>query len=170
MMAPEILALCIENDFPVLDAFSPLETYASWIILKVDSGKLKLLGTTPRALCEKIGRAVFSDKRSFLASRLVLVGDDIDIYDFKDVIWAFTTRCRPGQDDYIFEDVPGLPLVPFMSNTPRPCRGGKTVSDCLLDAEYSPTGRNWETVDFKSAYPEDLQRKILLRWEEMGFS
>ncbi|RJE25975.1 cytoplasm protein [Aspergillus sclerotialis] len=168
MIAPGILDICLENKLPIVDAFSPLETYATWVVLKVDSERLKAEQTTSRDLCEKIGNAVFRDKRSFLTSRLVLVGGDIDIYDFKEVMWAFACRCRPGKDEYIFDDVPGLPLVPFMSNTPRPCRGGKTVSDCLLDAEYTQAGRNWEKADFEHEYPKDTQRKVLAQWENMG--
>ncbi|KAE8371645.1 UbiD decarboxylyase family [Aspergillus bertholletiae] len=168
MMAAEILDICHENDFPIVDAFSPLETYASWVVLMVDSERLRSLGTTSEEFCKMIGKVIFSDKRSFLASRIVLVGDDIDIYDFKEVMWAFACRCRPGKDDHIFDDVPGLPLVPFMYNTPRPCRGGKTVSDCLLATEYTPTGRSWETVDFRNAYPEGVQQRVLARWADMG--
>jgi UbiD family decarboxylase len=170
LIAPEILDICLQNDLPIVEATSPLETYASWVVLKVDSEKLKTLGISSKDLCNRVGNTVFNDKRSFLASRLLLVGDDIDIYDFKDVMWAFSCRCRPGKDDYLFDDVPGLPLVPFMLNTPRPCRGGKTVSDCLLESEYTSAGRNWEMVDFKNAYPKDLQRRVLERWEDMGLN
>ncbi|KAJ5745036.1 hypothetical protein N7533_009906 [Penicillium manginii] len=135
MMAPEILALCIENDFPILDAFSPLETYTSWIILKVDSEKLKSLGTTSKELFAKIEKVVFNDKRSFLASRLVLIGGDMGIcHSF---FW-------PSASSIHVQYAPTLPL--------------------------KEKGRNWEIVEFNSAYPEDIQRKIIMRCEEMGLS
>ncbi|KAE8377994.1 putative 3-octaprenyl-4-hydroxybenzoate carboxy-lyase [Aspergillus bertholletiae] len=167
LTAPELLHLCLENNLPFKDAVHPLETYANWCVFQVDGDMLRRMKTTPGELCRKVGEIVFNNKTSFLTSRVLLVGDDINIYEFGDVMWAYTTRCRPGVDDYIFEDIPGLPLMPFMP--PPPCRGGKVVSNCLLESEYS-TGPDWINNDFAHAYPEDVKTKVLSNWEEMGLN
>lgn len=99
----------------------------------------------------------------------MLVGDDIDVYDDKDVMWAFSTRCRPGTDEVFFEDVAGFMLIPYMGHgSADPNRGGKVVSDALLPVEYT-TGKDWENADFKNAYPRELQAKVLKSWEALGF-
>lgn len=102
--------------------------------------------------------------------RLILVGEDIDIYNDKDVLWAYTTRCRPNLDEVFFEEVLGFRLIPFMGyGNGDPIKGGKVVSDALLPVEYT-TGQNWETCNFKNAYPKSVQDQVLKDWESFGFA
>ncbi len=42
----------------------------------------------------------------------VVVDPDVDIYDPSDVIWAMTTRCRPGRDTFTIPDVPSFARDP----------------------------------------------------------
>lgn len=102
-----------------------------------------------------------------LINRILLIGDDVDIYDWDKVMWAFATRCRPGQDEYHFDDVASHPLAPYMP--PHPRRGGKLVSDCLLSAEYE-SPRNFREVNFQNSYPEGIKTRVLQNWTSMGFS
>lgn len=170
LAAAEIGFLLKSKGLPITEAFSPFESQVTWVVLQVDTEKLRAMKTTPKEFCRRIGEIVFRDKVGYTIHRLVVVGDDIDVYDFKDVIWAFSTRCRPGIDEYVFEDVAGFPLIPYMSHgNGRPDRGGKVVSDALLPIEYT-TGRNWEAADFKNSFPKEVQDKVLARWEAFGYT
>ncbi|KAH6871623.1 UbiD decarboxylyase family [Thelonectria olida] len=170
LAAAEIGFLLKSHGIPIKESFSPFESQVTWVALQVDGEKLRSLGTNSEEFCRKIGSLVFNHKVGYTIHRLVIVGDDIDVYDFKDVIWAFCTRCRPGMDEYHFEDVAGFPLIPFMSHgNGSKTRGGKVVSDCLLPSEYK-TGRNWEAADFKNSFPAELQERVLSRWESLGFN
>ena len=154
---------------PIKEAYSPFESQVTWVVLQVDTAKLREMKTTSEVFCRKIGDIVFSHKIGVTIHRLVIIGDDIDAYNFKDVIWAFCTRCRPGMDEYHFEDCDGFPLIPYMSHGNGPkARGGKVVSDALLPVEYT-TGQNWEAADFKNSYPAALQQKVLANWKALGF-
>ncbi|KAH6649038.1 UbiD decarboxylyase family [Truncatella angustata] len=170
LAAAEIGFLLKSKGLPIKEAFSPFESQVTWVVLQVDTEKLRAMKTTPKEFCNQIGEIVFKDKVGYTIHRLVVVGDDIDVYDFKDVIWAFSTRCRPGIDEYLFEDVAGFPLIPYMShgNGPRD-KGGKVVSDALLPIEYT-AGRNWEAADFKNSFPPEIQDKVLARWEALGYT
>lgn len=142
---------------------------ATWCALQVDREQLKELNTSSKEFCERLGRAIFNDKSSMLINRLLLVGPDINVYDFKDVIWAYTTRCRPGQDEYVFEDVPGFPLTPYMSHGGGDRRrGGKAISDCLLPMEYNGEA-TFQRVDFETSYPQDIKARVRANWHDMGF-
>lgn len=104
-----------------------------------------------------------------LINRILLVGDDIDVYNWNKVMWAFTTRCRPGYDDHHFEDVRSHPLTPYMSQIPdTPRRGGKLVSDCILASEYERP-RTFKHVDFEHSYPEEIKLRVIENWSMMGF-
>jgi len=169
LAAAEIHYLLQSHDLPIKEAFSPFESQITWVVLQVDTSKLRAMKTSPEAFCRKIGDVVFNEKAGRIVHRLLVVGDDIDVYDFKDVMWAFSTRCRPGLNEYHFEDVKGFPLIPYMSHGAGPIdKGGKVVSDCLLPVEYT-TGKDWEAASFKESYPKELQKNVLDRWESLGF-
>lgn len=142
---------------------------ATWCALQVDTDKLRKMGTNSKDFCAKLGEIAFSNKSCMLINRLLLVGDDIDVYDWNKLIWVFSTRCRPGHDEYIFDDVRSHPLTPYMSQVPgAPRRGGKVISDCLLASEYEKP-RNFKHIDFEHSYPEDLKKKVIKNWAAMGF-
>lgn len=169
LAAAEIRQLLQDSGIPVKEAFAPFESQVTWVALQIDTEKLRSLKTTSAEFAKKIGDIVFNHKTGYTIHRLVLVGDDIDVYDFKDVIWAFCTRCRPKDDEYFFSECAGFPLLPYMSHGSfSPTKGGKVVSDALLPVEYT-TGKDWEAADFKESYPKELQDKINAEWEEMGF-
>ncbi|EPE08725.1 carboxy-lyase-like protein [Ophiostoma piceae UAMH 11346] len=169
LAAAEIGFLLRSAGLPIKEASSPFESQVTWVVLQVDTAKLREMKTTSEAFCRKIGDLVFGHKVGATIHRLVIIGDDIDAYDFKDIIWAFSTRCRPGMDEYHFEDCVGFPLIPYMSHGNGPKgRGGKVVSDALLPVEYT-TGKDWEAADFKNSYPAALQQKVLANWKALGF-
>lgn len=169
LAAAEIGRLCKQADLPVLDAFAPFESQVTWVALRIDTQKLRNMHISSKDLCKKFGDLIFNHKAGYTIHRIVLVGDDIDVYDGKDVMWAFSTRCRPGTDEVFFEDVRGFPLIPYMSHgSASPVRGGKVISDALLPCEYS-TGRTWVAADFAHSYPDEMKSKILQRWESFGF-
>ncbi|OQE36022.1 hypothetical protein PENCOP_c012G00979 [Penicillium coprophilum] len=169
LAAAEIRKLCQQNNLPVTDAFAPFESQVTWVALRIDTARLREMKTTSVELRKQIGDLVFNNKPGYTIHRIVLCGDDIDVYNGKDVMWAFSTRCRPSSDETFFEDVRGFPLIPYMSHGAfSPNRGGKVVSDALLPCEYT-TGRDWVSADFEQSYPEELKKKVLDNWIQMGF-
>lgn len=169
LAAAQIAKLCQTAGLPVIEAFPVFETQVTWMALKIDTSKLRILNTSPEKFRKLLGDTVFSVKAGLTFHRLVLVGEDIDIYKSKDVFFAFSTRCRPGTDETFFQECRGFPLIPYMSHgTAAPNKGGKVVSDALLPVEYTE-GPNWDIADFKNSYPKKLQDKINERWQQMGF-
>ncbi|KAI9727009.1 MAG: Ferulic acid decarboxylase 1 [Cirrosporium novae-zelandiae] len=170
LAAAEIRRICQEHDLPITDVFSPFESQVTWAAMRVDTAKLRAMKTNSKEFSKRIGDLIFNEKAGYTIHRIVLVGDDIDVYNGKDVMWAFSTRCRPGTDETFYEGCRGFPLIPYMSHgTSFPNKGGKVVSDALLPSEYT-TGRDWVAADFEHSYPEDVKAKVLANWETMGFS
>lgn len=126
--------------------------------------------TTPKELAELVANVVFNSKAGVPFHRILLVGEDIDVHDDADIMWAFSTRCRPGLDEFLYENVKGFALIPYMGHgNGNPIKGGKLVCDALFPVEYT-TGRNWVNTSFRDGYPKSLQDKILASWEKRGFS
>ncbi|KAF9634894.1 putative 3-octaprenyl-4-hydroxybenzoate carboxy- protein [Lasiodiplodia theobromae] len=171
LAAAEIRQLCQENGLPITDAFAGFETQVTWVALKVDTTALRKLSITKisKELSRRVGDLVFNHKVGYTIHRLVLVGDDIDVYEGSDVLWAFSTRCRPGDDEVFYPDVRAFPLIPYNGHGAHsPVKGGKVVSDALLPAEYT-TGKDWEAASFKESYPTGVQERVISQWSEMGF-
>lgn len=167
--AAEVLRLCRDADLPILQASSPLISQCTWIAFKVDGTRLRAMKMTPKELANRVADVVFNCKAGVPFHRIILVGEDIDVHDDADIIWAFSTRCRPGLDEYPYEDVKGFALIPYMAQgNGNPTKGGKMVCDALFPVEYT-TGRNWVNTSFHQGYPKLLQDKILASWETVGF-
>ena len=60
---------------------------------------------------------VWSFLRQFMYTKFVIVtDDDIDVREWKDVIWAMTTRMDPGRDTVIIDNTP-IDYLDFASPT-----------------------------------------------------
>lgn len=169
LAAASIRQLCQEAGLPVTDTMANFELQVTWVALKIDTAKLREMKVKPKEFAKRVGDLVFNDKVGYTIHRLVLVGDDINVYDFKDVMWAFCTRCRPGDDEVFFDDVKAFPLIPYNSHGSfNPVKGGKVVSDALLPVEYT-TGADWQAADFGNSYPAEVKDKVNAEWRAMGF-
>ncbi|PNP80144.1 hypothetical protein FNYG_06512 [Fusarium nygamai] len=171
LASAELLELLQREGLPIKEANCPLETYATWCALQVDTGKLGDMKTSSAELCKRIGDLAFKDKSCMLVNRIILVGDDVDVFNWNDVMWAIITRCRPGKDETLFEEVRGHPITPYMSHGPHgnPTQGGKVISDCLMPIEYQGK-RNFRECSFNKSYPEEIKNKVRTGWKNMGFT
>lgn len=92
LASAELLTICREHDLPIKDAFAPLETMATWCALQVDTKKLAALNTNSADFCEKLGNVVFNNKSCMLINRILLIGDDVDIHSFDNIMWSGRPR------------------------------------------------------------------------------
>ncbi|KAL4976013.1 UbiD decarboxylyase family [Aspergillus desertorum] len=175
LAAAEIRKLCQKANIPVLDASAPFISQVTWVALRIDTSKFPSMQTTSKDLCRTISDLVFNHKAGYTIHRIVLVGEDIDVHDDRAVVWAFSTRCKPDVDEVFYDDVPAFPLIPYnghggkKSEGRSAVRGGKVVSDALMEVEYTRGQRDWEAADFEESYPEDVKGRVREMWEGLGF-
>ncbi|CAI4371538.1 AAC_HP2_G0013480.mRNA.1.CDS.1 [Saccharomyces cerevisiae] len=170
LVATEAKELAIESGLPILDAFMPYEAQALWLILKVDLKGLQALKTTPEEFCKKVGDIYFRTKVGFIVHEIILVADDIDIFNFKEVIWAYVTRHTPVADQMAFDDVTSFPLAPFVSQSSRSktMKGGKCVTNCIFRQQYERSF-DYITCNFEKGYPKGLVDKVNENWKRYGY-
>ncbi|KAJ0116293.1 hypothetical protein J7T55_005239 [Diaporthe amygdali] len=171
LAAGEVLSLCGDYDIPIKEACASLEVMGTWLALQIDTEKLRALKTNPKDFVNKLGKILFNHKSCMLINKIILVGDHVNVYEFRDVMWALATRCRPGRDEYVFEDVPGFPMTPYMSHGGHgpPTKGGKAICDALMPAEYT-TGCQFHEVSFEKSYPKHVRERIESNWQRGGFN
>ena len=111
---------------------------------------------------KRIMMAVWSYLRQFLYTKLVIVvDDDIDARDWKDVMWAMATRMDPARDITLVEDTP-IDYLDFAS--PVSGLGGKAGFDAT-NKMAPESDREWGR---KLRMAEDIVEQVNERWSDYG--
>ena len=110
----------------------------------------------------RIMMGVWSYLRQFMYTKFVIVvDDDIDCRDWKDVIWAISTRVDPGRDLMVVEHTP-IDYLDFAS--PESGLGGKLGLDAT-DKWPPEAKREWGK---KLRMADDVVEKVTSKWDRYG--
>ena len=105
---------------------------------------------------------IWSYLRQFTYTKFVIVtDDDINVRDWKDVIWAMTTRMDPARDTLVVENTP-IDYLDFAS--PAPSLGGKLG----LDATNKWPGETDRTWGRPITMSEEVKKRVDEMWEKLG--
>jgi 4-hydroxy-3-polyprenylbenzoate decarboxylase len=156
MALNEIFVPLLAKQFPeILDFYLPPEG-CSYRLAVVRMRK-QYAGHAKRVMF-----GVWSYLRQFMYTKFVIVCDeDIDVRDWKEVIWALTTRVDPARDTLIVERTP-IDYLDFAS--PVSGLGGKIG----IDATHKwpgETERRWGRPIVRDAA---VKRRVDLLWRELG--
>ena len=93
---------------------------------------------------------------------IIVVDDDINVRDWKDVMWAISTRMDPGRDTTVIEHTP-IDYLDFAS--PDSGLGSKMGLDATN--KWPPeTKREWGE---KLYMDKDVIDRVTQKWAQMGF-
>ena len=107
---------------------------------------------------------VWSYLRQFTYTKFVIVtDDDINVRDWKEVIWAMTTRMDPARDTLVVENTP-IDYLDFAS--PAPSLGGKLG----MDATNKWPGETTRAWGKPIAMSEDVKRRVDELWKSLNIS
>ena len=110
----------------------------------------------------RVMMGVWSFLRQFVYTKFVIVvDDDIDARDWKDVMWAVSTRMDPARDIMVVENTP-IDYLDFAS--PQSGLGGKLGLDATNKLPPETT-REWGA---KIGMRQDVVDTITRRWPEFG--
>ncbi len=105
---------------------------------------------------------IWSYLRQFMYTKfIIVVDDDIDVRDWKEVIWAVTTRVDPARDLLIAENTP-IDYLDFAS----PVSG--LGSKLGLDATNKWPGETARAWGKPIAMDEQVKQRIDRMWSELG--
>ena len=152
----EVFVPLLQKQFPeITDFYLPPEgcSYRMAVI----SMKKQYAGHAKRVMF-----GVWSFLRQFMYTKFIIVtDDDVDIRDWKEVIWAITTRVDPARDTLIVENTP-IDYLDFAS--PVSGLGGKMG----LDATNKWPGETTRTWGTPIAMDPKVQVRINELWKELG--
>jgi 4-hydroxy-3-polyprenylbenzoate decarboxylase len=105
---------------------------------------------------------IWSFLRQFMYTKFIIVTDaDVNVRDWKEVIWALTTRVDPRRDTLIADATP-IDYLDFAS--PVAGLGSKMGIDAT-NKWPEETARNWGTP---IAMTEDVKKRVDALWRQLG--
>jgi 4-hydroxy-3-polyprenylbenzoate decarboxylase len=152
----EVLVPLLQKQFPeIVDFYLPPEGCS--YRLAVVTIKKQYAGHAKRVMF-----GVWSFLRQFMYTKFVIVtDDDVNARDWKDVIWAMTTRMDPVRDTLLVENTP-IDYLDFAS--PVSGLGGKIGFDAT-NKWPGETTREWGRPIERDA---DTVARVDLLWEQLG--
>ena len=111
---------------------------------------------------KRVMMAVWSYLRQFMYTKwVIVVDDDIDARDWKDVMWAISTRMDPARDITIVENTP-IDYLDFAS--PEPGLGAKIGLDATT--KIGPeTSRTWGR---RIRMADEVVEQVTSKWDSYG--
>ena len=154
----EVFIPILQKQFPeIIDFYLPPEGCS--YRLAVISLRKQYPGHAKRVMM-----GVWSFLRQFMYTKfVVVVDDDIDIRDWKDVIWAMTTRMDPARDTVLVENTP-IDYLDFAS--PVSGLGSKMGMDATSKWP-GETQREWGRALSMS---REVRERVDEMWDRLGLS
>ena len=111
---------------------------------------------------KRVMMAVWSYLRQFMYTKwVIVVDDDVDARDWKDVMWAVSTRMDPARDITMVENTP-IDYLDFAS--PEPGLGAKVGLDATT--KIGPeTSRTWGT---RIRMADEIVERVTGKWDSYG--
>jgi 4-hydroxy-3-polyprenylbenzoate decarboxylase len=156
MALNEVFVPLLQKQFPeIADFYLPPEG-CSYRLAVVSMNK-QYAGHAKRVMF-----GIWSFLRQFMYTKFIIVTDaDVDIRDWKEVIWALTTRVDPARDTLIVENTP-IDYLDFAS--PVAGLGAKMGIDAT-NKWPGETARAWGRP---IAMDEGVRRRVDALWKDLG--
>lgn len=107
--------------------------------------------------------------RRALISKVIVVDDDVDVFNMAAVLHAFATKCHPARGMHVTSYVGRAnTLTPAYTQEERVSRSGASVA---FDATWPPDWAADATpvrATLDSMYSPEIQRRVLERWKALG--
>jgi 4-hydroxy-3-polyprenylbenzoate decarboxylase len=152
----EVFVPILQKQFPeIVDFYLPPEGCS--YRLAVVSMKKQYPGHAKRVMF-----GIWSTLRQFMYTKFIVVtDDDIDVRDWKEVVWALTTRVDADRDVLIVENTP-IDYLDFAS--PLAGLGSKMGIDAT-NKWPAETSRTWGRP---IAMQSEVKRRVDLLWKDLG--
>lgn len=156
----ETAAFLRRKKIPVTDVFVP--TYAGSYLTIVS------VKTPYACMANQIADLLFDGT---LPISLIVLNDDVDIFDLEEVTDALMKRCHPVNGIRVYPNQVGSPLTPFLSREERLwSKGAKVLYDCTWPVEWPKETTVPVKSSFDNIYPGDMKEKVLNKWAKWGIS
>ena len=165
-IAATVLAELRHSGWPVTACFLPFDAACHLMVITVPRDYLKRGSEkTNMAFCKAMAEFIFRLRGGAIVPRLMIVRDDIDPSNARDVLWALMTRCHPGSGEITFPHLAANPRDAFLRPDEKAAMfTTKACFNCLPHEDWGPDQAPLR-ASFDQVYPADLQARILRDWK-----
>lgn len=169
--AAEMTHVLRQANLPVAACWGVLESANHWWVVAVRPDWHERTGLSSKDLAQRVGEAVFgAGKLAFGVPKLLLIENDIDIADPRQVVWAFASRAHPEHGEVHFANEPQNILPVYLdSHEQLSYHATKVVYNCLIADRFAPAERPVPS-DFAHSWPAEIQKKVLANWQAYGYA
>jgi 4-hydroxy-3-polyprenylbenzoate decarboxylase len=150
------------HGIPVVDVYSPPSAVLHTVIISVTQGG--------RDVVNKILDALTLRRSDW--NKVIIVDNDIDVFNLGQVLHAFSVKCHPVNGVIIrpIESGKAHPLTPCYSpEERRDMRGGIIALDCTWPTEWPRETHVPIRNSFDDIYTKEIKDKVLKNWKDYGF-
>lgn len=152
----------LRHGLPITDVYVPPAGVTHLVAVGVKAGG--------REIAEQI-RDVLTSRRADI-NKIVVVDEDVDVFNFDEVIHALATKCHPLRGIALTEIEAGKanPLTPcYTAEERRAHKGAIALLDCTWPPEWSRQTDVPVKNSFEVMYPKRLKKKVVGNWQKYGF-
>lgn len=148
-----------KHGVPVVEVYVPPESGVHMAVVSVRRGGA--------AIAQQVVDLLTA--RRALISKVLIVDEDVDVFNMAAVIHAFSTKCHPRRGTHIHDYEGRLnALTPAYSQDERVRRSGSSVSfDCTWPPEW-PREETPIRATLDAMYSKDIQQRVLSRFKNLG--
>jgi len=118
---------------------------------------------------EDVALAVWASPLGAIMPYLIIVEDDIDPFDPRQVIRAIVSQCNPSKGIVKLERAPAIHLTPWLDRHERETRmAARVYFDCTWPLNWDPADVPTK-ITFAKSYPPEVQQKVLALWRKYGY-
>lgn len=145
---------------PVTAVYEFAEACTLMVVVAVRPGLVK---------ADEIAYGIWSSRLRANTPYVIVVEDDVDPTDLRQVIHAVVSKCHPQRGIVKIERTVGTALMPFLSRfEQRHQLGAKVYFDCTWPTEWDPAEVP-QRCSFDNVYPPDIRQKALAAWRHYGY-
>ncbi len=120
-------------------------------------------------IANRIASCIWANKNGSFLTKVIVVGEDVDPTDMREVFHAFSTAHHPIRGTNTISNAPGHILIPYLSEYERTHGiGANVVYDCTWPKDWREEEIP-KKASFKNIYPKEIQEKVLNNWKSYGF-
>lgn len=102
--------------------------------------------------------------------KIIVVDEDVDVFNQMEVFHAFATRLHPGRGIFIETRDMSMKDAPFLSIEERKwSRGASVLFDCTWPSHWSKEEDIPPRVSFQDAYPQEIKEKVSKEWKTFDY-
>lgn len=169
--AAEVLHQLRAAGLPATMVWPTLEAANHWLVVTLPADWRTLTGFNANGVCRRIGEIVFGGHMGQGMTKIIVLEDDVDATDLREVVWAFATRTHPGATgEILFDAQTNAALSVYLSTSEKQSfTAAKSVFNGLTRDDWMG-GKRPSRTSLARGYPPELAERIVQDWAAYGYT